>query len=121
MAINTITGDYPDIITDAIENFHGNQLVVIDWADHRGFGGCPDLFPLPPEMPFKAVISDVLPGVFAAHPDWKKIDWDAVEWTLDGSDLKPDLEASLKDNGVGHKSFLIFKTPGLEGFNGTLN
>jgi phenol hydroxylase P4 protein len=121
MAINTINGEYPEIIQDAIENFHGNQLVIVDWENHRGLGGTPNLFPLPPDMPFKALISDVLSGVFGLHADWEKIDWSAVEWTIDGEVVTPNLDASLKENGVGHKSFIWLKTPSLLGYKGTLN
>jgi phenol/toluene 2-monooxygenase (NADH) P4/A4 len=38
-----------------------------------------------------------------------------VRWTLDGEDFVPDMEASLGDQGIGHKSLLRFWTPGLDG------
>jgi phenol hydroxylase P4 protein len=120
MAINSI-GEYPEIITDAVENFNGNQLLILDWDDHRGLGGCPSLVPVPPEMLFSTVVSDVMPGLFSAHPDWKNIDWASVKWTLDGKAFSPESGKSLVDNGVGHKSMIRFKTPGLNGYMGTLN
>lgn len=120
MAINSI-GDYPEKITDEVENFNGNQLLALDWDDHRGLGGAPSLVALAPSMLFSSVLSDVMPGLFSAHPDWASIDWKMVKWVLDGQVFQPNADASLKDNGIGHKSFIRFKTPGLDGFNGSLN
>ena len=117
MAINARDG-YVDIVKDKVENFHGNQLVYVSWDDHLIFSAA-QAFPLPPEMPFGALISDVMTPVFNLHPDFAKINWPAVEWTVDGETFSPIMEASLKDNGVDHKSLIRFKTPGLMGINGT--
>ncbi|CAG0911761.1 unnamed protein product, partial [Cyprideis torosa] len=69
-------------------------------------------------MPFQALISDLLPGAFSAHPDFAEIEWDKVEWSLDQIPFTPDVGASLKDNGVGHKSVIRMRTPGLNGIAG---
>ena len=58
MAIQSI-GEYPIIMKDKVENFHGNQLVFIIWHAHRVVCS-PRAFPLPPEMPFGALLT-VLP------------------------------------------------------------
>jgi len=79
----------------------------------------PMAFPLPPEMPFGAFHTEVMPAAFAAHPEWSKIDWSTVEWMLDGSSFTPDMNASLKDNGIGRKSVIRFVTPGLDGIGGS--
>ncbi len=117
MAINARDG-YIDLVRDKVENFHGNQLVYVGWDDHLIFSAA-QAFPLPPEMPFQALVSEVMPSVFGYHPDFEKIDWDAVEWVLDGESISPAMDKSLNENGVGHKSLIRFKTPGLMGFNGT--
>jgi phenol hydroxylase P4 protein len=108
---------YVDIVRDKVENFHGNQLVYVSWDDHLLFSAA-QAFPLPPEMPFQALVSEVMAGVFSYHEDYEKIDWVTVEWVLDGASFAPDMVKSLKDNGVGHKSLIRFKTPGLMGING---
>lgn len=118
MTVKTNFGTYPVGTRDNVENFHGNQLVYISWDEHLGVGPA-NVFPLPPEMPFGALIAEVIPGVAAPHPDFKNIDWHKTLWTLDGKALTPDMEKSLADNGVGHKSLLRFKTPGLTGYLGT--
>ena len=114
MTVTALNG-YVDEVADAVEKFHGNQLVYIGWDKHLMFCSA-NAYPLPPDMPFSALISDVLPGIHGCHPDFEKINWDKVEWTLDGQDIKPEMTASLKDNGVGHKSLLSFMTPGLNGY-----
>lgn len=120
MAVKTTYGEYPVGNRDALENFHGNQLVYIAWDGHLSFCSA-NCYPLPPDMPFGALTEAVLPGVHGPHPDFEKIDWAKVEWTLDGEALTPDMGASLADNGVGHKSLIRFKTPGLDGYKGTGN
>ena len=109
---------YVDNVRDRVENFHGNQLVYVGWDDHLLFSAA-WAFPLPPEMPFQGLVSEVMPTSFNDHPDFEKIDWASVEWVLDGKRFSPDMDKSLKDNGVGHKSLIRFKTPGLMGINGT--
>jgi phenol hydroxylase P4 protein len=72
-------------------------------------------------MPFGALMQEVIPSAYGNHPEFEKLDWSTVTWELDGEALMPDPEASLKDNGVGHKSMLIFTTPGLDGVGGSYN
>ena len=109
---------YVDNVRDRVENFHGNQLVYVGWDDHLLFSAA-WAFPLPPEMPFQGLVAEVMPASFNDHPDFEEIDWASVEWVLDGKSFSPDMDKSLKDNGVGHKSLIRFKTPGLMGINGT--
>jgi phenol hydroxylase P4 protein len=52
------------------------------------------------------------------HPDYANIDYAALAWTLDGKPWTPRLEASLRENGVTHMSYLSFRAPGLDGING---
>lgn len=116
MPITALDG-YVDIELDAVENFHGNQVVYIDWDKHRLY--CAALaFPLPPAMPFAALVQDVIPGSWGTHPLFSSIDWDAVKWILDDEEFTPVMDASLADNGIGHKSLLRFVTPGDEGIGG---
>jgi phenol/toluene 2-monooxygenase (NADH) P4/A4 len=101
---------------DRVENFGGNQVVYIQWQKHLSF--CAAMaFPLPPAMPFGALVGELMPQFYSMHPDWKIIDWAAVQWTLDGEAFTPDLGKSLADNHVGHKSLIGFTTPGLDGFS----
>ncbi|WP_221797131.1 phenol hydroxylase subunit P4 [Oceanobacter mangrovi] len=115
MAVNAIVPDYSGEIKDKFENFHGNQVVYVDWAAHRLFPA-PMSWPLPPDMPFVALREQVMAGTFGIHPEWPEIDWSRVEWTLDGEAFTPDEQQGLAEQGIGHKSMLRFHTPGLSGF-----
>ena len=115
MAIQSI-GEYPIIMKDKVENFHGNQLVYIYWYAHRVVCS-PKAFPLPPEMPFGALLTDIIPISYKIEPDFEHLDFDKTEviWEVDGKIITPDFSKSLKENGVGHKSFITFTTPSLTG------
>lgn len=114
----TALGNYDFEPLDAQKNFHGNIITYWNWVDHLMFCA-PIALPLAPDMPFAAVVGEVLPGAYAYHPDFEKIDWDAAEWNLDGAAFTPDLNKSLKENGLGHKSVVRFTTPGLTGVGGS--
>ncbi len=117
MAIQSI-GDYDFPARDAIENFGGVLVTYWNWLDHLMFCA-PVAFPFPPDMRFGDVLEQVFPGVYGAHPDFTKIDWAAARWTLDGQTFTPDLDRSLAENGLGHKSVVKFETPGLDGIKGS--
>jgi len=120
MAVVALDKDYAEKIDvrDRVENFHGNNVVYLHWEEHLSF--CAALaFPLPPDMPFGALVQEIIPTYYGAHPDCAKIDWSTVRWTIDGKDATPDFAKSLKDHGVRHKSLIRFWTPGLNGFKGS--
>ncbi|NDW43873.1 phenol hydroxylase subunit P4 [Ruegeria sp. PrR005] len=119
MGVIALDPDYASKVApaDTLDKFHGNQLVYIHWEEHLMF--CAALaFPFPPGMPFGAILAEILPTFYGIHPDFEKIDWGKVRWTVDGKDITPDPEKSLADHGVGHKSLIRFWTPGLTGVNG---
>lgn len=117
MAVQAAYEGYTGPIPDAVENFHGNQLVYVGWDEHLMFPFAA-AFPLPPQMPFGALVKDVLPSVYGVHPDFEKIQWADTQWLLDGESFTPDMGKSLTDNGVMHKSLLRMATPGLNGIGG---
>lgn len=110
---------YKGEVKDRVEKFHGNQLLYICWEDHTMLCA-PFALPLPAAMPFGDLIDKVLPTTsFVEHPDWEKIDWKSVEWEKSGAPFAPDPGKSLGDNGLGHKAYLVFRTPGLSGIEGS--
>jgi phenol/toluene 2-monooxygenase (NADH) P4/A4 len=117
MAMSAAYGNYDGPVADTVDKFHGNQLVYVAWDQHLMFP-CAAALPLPPAMPFGALVKEVLPTLYTAHPDFGKIKWEAVSWLLDGKAFNPKADASLADNGIGHKSLVRFATPGLSGANG---
>lgn len=104
---------------DVRENFPA-PLLFIGWEDHLMFSA-PVVVPLPAEMLFGDLCAQVLPSVYSAHPDFQKIDWSQVEWKMSGQPWRPDPQKSLEANGLGHKSVIRFRTPGLNGINGSSN
>lgn len=102
---------------DARENFPA-PLLYIGWEDHLMICA-PVCLPLPPDMPFGALATAVLPGVFGYHPEFAKIDWSEARWFKSGQPWTPDAAKSLADNGLKHKDVIRFATPGLTGIEGS--
>ncbi len=117
MAVVALKPGYAEAIDirDRKENFHGNQVVYLHWEEHLSFCSA-TAFPLPPEMPFGALTQELIPTYYGMHPDFEKLDWDRVEWSIDGTPSSPDMSKSLAENGVGHKSLICFRTPELHGY-----
>jgi len=117
MSVQAITADYHGSMKDTVDHFHGNQLLNIGWDQHLMFA-TPLCIPVPPSLPFGALVQQVLPGLFGAHPQFAQVDWAQVQWRRSGEAFTPDMDKSLADNGLGHKALLRFKTPGLDGLAG---
>ena len=103
---------------DAAENYAGRQLLYVNWERHRMFSR-PFVLALPPETPFAVIVDHYMTECFSYHPDWAKIDWNTVVWQNGNTPFTPDRSKSLKENGIGHKDLIRFRTPGLDGIAGT--
>jgi phenol hydroxylase P4 protein len=114
MSVQAIRPGYHGDMKDSVEHFHGQQLLGICWDEHLMYA-TPLCIPVPPQMPFGALVEQVLPQLFGQHPQFSQIDWPQVQWRHEGQPFTPDLQASLADNGLGHKAFIRFRTPGLSG------
>jgi phenol hydroxylase P4 protein len=117
MPVKAITPDYHGEFKDCLERFHGNQLLSICWEKHTMFGW-PMCIPVPPQLPFGALIEKVLPDIFGSHPDFARINWSEVQWSTAAGPFTPEPGKSLAGHGLRHKSQIRFRTPGLNGFNG---
>lgn len=118
MAVRAICPDYKGENLDQQSNFGDNFLVYIGWDEHLLFCSAKS-FPLPPQMTFNDLKTHVLSEGFGQHPDFEKIDWSSVQWNLNGTAIQPTDKQTLEQLGFDHKSLLRFKTPGLNGWNGT--
>lgn len=118
MAVTAITENYIGERLDRLENFHGNQILYLAWDHHLMFCA-PVALALPPETPFSKLLQEVIPGAFSLHPEFSEIDWDKVQWHLNGETFSPNPDASLAEQGIDHKSSLRFATPGLNGIKGS--
>ena len=118
MPVIAISDDYKkhNPHRDLPELYHGNLLVYLYWNNHMLFVAAMAA-PLPPETPFGA-LPEVAKSVYAPHPDFPKIEWDKVEWMIDGKKVTPDFSKSIAEHGIRHKSLIRFTTPGLDGFEG---
>lgn len=117
MAVASV-GEYPSTHLDSVDKFHGAQLLYIGW-DHHTLFCAPFCWPFPPDMKFGDVVHGVMPGAFGYHPEFAQIDWATVTWLKSGRPFAPDFDRSLAENGIGHKDVLRFRTPGLNGLQGS--
>lgn len=115
MPIHAITPDYKGEVLDKRENFGDNQVVYVGWDHHMMFPA-PFAYLVSPTMSFSALRGEVMPTTFGLHPEFEAINWDTVEWMLDGQPFIPQADVSLQEQGIGHKSALRFHTPELQGF-----
>ncbi len=120
MSVTALAPDYGQKVEyrDLEKNFHGNWLVFVHWEKHISFASAL-AFPLPPAMPFGAFVNEVVKPHYAAHPDAGRVNWAEAIWTVDGRQIAPQLDKSLAENGLHHKSLVRFWTPGFEGFRGS--
>lgn len=109
MSVNAIS-EYHAEPKDRVENFNGMQLLYVYWPYHLLFCA-PFAMLVAPDMSFRAFVSEMLKPAVVGHPDAKRADFLGAEWRLNEEDFKPDLEASLADNGIDHKSMLTVTTP----------
>jgi phenol hydroxylase P4 protein len=117
MSVKAIRPDYHGDMKDSVDKFHGQQLLGIGWDQHLMYA-TPLCVPVPPQMPFGALVEQVLPALFGQHPQFTQIDWSQVQWLRAGQPFEPALDRSLADNGLAHKSVLRFRTPELAGLYG---
>jgi phenol/toluene 2-monooxygenase (NADH) P4/A4 len=107
-------GPYPLREADLENRFHGNRLIYLCWEHHLMFCA-PFCVPLPPTLPFGAVVHEVLPELYGEHPEFELIDWSRVEWFNSGKRFRPDFGKSLEHHGFAHKTLIRFRTPALLG------
>jgi phenol hydroxylase P4 protein len=107
-------GDYPLRQQDDESAFHGKRLIFLCWENHLMYGA-PLCVPLPPSLPFGALVRDVLPELYGEHPEFESIDWKRTVWFNSDKRFIPDMGKSLEQHGLTHKSLIKFRTPALEG------
>lgn len=116
MSVNALY-DYKFEPRDKVENFNGMQLLYVLWPDHLMFCS-PFALLVDLNMTFGAMVEEILKPATAAHPEAAKADFLGAQWQLNDGPFTPDANASLKDNGIDHKSMLTVTTPGLKGLAG---
>jgi phenol hydroxylase P4 protein len=107
-------GDYPLLQQDTEDRFYGKRLIYLAWENHLMFAA-PFCVPLPPTLPFGALVRDVLPELYGEHPEFENIDWQRTLWFNNGKRFMPDFGKSIQHHGLAHKSLIRFRTPSLDG------
>jgi phenol/toluene 2-monooxygenase (NADH) P4/A4 len=113
-------GEYPLYQADSEDRFFGNRLIYLSWENHLMYAA-PFCLPLPPTLPFGAMVRDVLPELYGEHPEFEQIDWQRTEWFNSTKRFRPDFGKSLAHHGLTHKSLIRFRTPALEGIKHNLS
>ena len=113
----TAIREYVGVPRDVVANYHGNQLVYVCWDQHLAFAA-PFICMVDPAMKFGDFLSQQLAAIIANHPDTPKIDWRQTEWEKADQPWTPDFDQSFAANGLVHKDYLRFRTPGLNGWRG---
>ena len=113
-------GDYPLRQADTEDLFYGNRLIYLGWDNHLMYCA-PFCVPLPPDMPFGALVRDVLPELYGEHPEFEDIDWKRTQWFNSSKRFIPDVGKSLEHHGLSHKSLIRFRTPALEGIRAKID
>ena len=113
-------GDYPLRQQDHESQFHGKRLIFLCWENHLMFAA-PLCVPLPPTLPFGALVRDVLPELYGEHPEFEDIDWKRTQWFNSSKRFIPDVGKSLEHHGLSHNSLIRFRTPALEGIRAKID
>ncbi|MBS0468546.1 MAG: phenol hydroxylase subunit P4 [Proteobacteria bacterium] len=116
MAVKSL-GNYNFAPKDTVDKFPA-PLLYIGWEDHKMLCN-PYCVPMPSATKFGELVQGVLPGMYGVHPDFAHIEWDKAEWFMSGKPFTPDMDKTLAEHGIGHKSVIRFRTPGLTGLAGS--
>ena len=117
-AMATISiGDYAFKPADRVENYGGDINIYCCW-EHHLLIPCPAAYRLSPDLPLIDFLEKLFRPDHQHHPDYARLNYLLLIWTLDGKSWQPKLAASLREGGVVHMSYLSFRAPGLDGLNG---
>lgn len=118
MAVIALKDGYTGEVKDRAENFHGNQLLYVGWDKHLMFCA-PHCVPVSAAMTFQDLFDHVITPMYAMHPDWRTVKLESIEWLRSSERFVPKLDETLEQNGLGHKSLIRLRTPGLNGIGGS--
>lgn len=115
MSVIALKPNYQGKVRDAKDQYDGQQILFVEWHGHLSISA-PIALLVNPAQKFQNFIDTQLnESVFASHPDWHSVDWSAVEWTFQREALNFQAQDSFESLNIGHKSYLRFHTPGLNG------
>ena len=71
-----------------------------------------------PTMKLEDFLIQMVGPVFKDHPEASKLDWRKATWEKGDKPWAPKLDQTVAENGLVHKEYLRFQTPGLNGYKG---
>ncbi len=110
--------DFPP--ADRAENYGGDWNIYICWEQHLLIP-CPSAYRVPPDIRLRDFLEQMFRPDYSIHPECARLDFERVEWTYEDRPWRPDLDLSLRENGLAHMAYLKFRSPGLNGIDGTGN
>lgn len=120
MTVKHLGDSYDFKSENRLERYGGDFNFYIQWERHLMFA-CPSAYRAPVTMKIGDFMEQMFKPDYAAHPDTEHLDMATLEWQLDQQPWQPDLDKSFAENGVGHMSYLQFRSPGLDGMHGVGN
>lgn len=111
MAVASI-GTYKFPPRDRAEIYGASQLVYFCWERHMLFAAPFITFPRS-DMKLGDYLENIIKPLISPDPDAPQVEWTKAQWSNGPKPFTPNIDASLVDNGLGHKAKLIMSTPGL--------
>lgn len=105
MSVRAI-GSYEFPSADREEVFGEDQLVFVHWKGNPLFCAAA-AFRAPRAMPFGEFLQAMVDPWAGSDPSYSPSA--PKEWELDGQPFRPDPGRGLREQGVGHKSLVIFR------------
>ena len=110
-------GAYAFPPADQLENYGGDINLYCCW-EHHLLVPMAAAYRLPPDITLRAFLDEMFGPDHNHHPEWPLVDYTKLRWKHDSKPWQPELDKTLRENGVTHMSYLSFYQPGLDGING---
>lgn len=111
MAVDSI-GQYKFPSRERAEIFGESQIVYFCWERHMLFAA-PFITFVRGDMKLGDYLDSVIKPLISPDPDAPQVEWAKAQWSNGPKSFTPNFDASLEDNGIGHKGKIIMSTPGL--------
>ena len=92
-------GDYDFPAADRVENYGGDINLYCCW-EHHLLVPCPAAYRVAPDITLRAFLEEMFKPDHDHHPEIGQLDLATLRWTMDSKLWQPDLDKSLRDNGV---------------------
>lgn len=115
MPVRAIHSNYYIEPLDLQKHYGDNILIYVGWDHHTLYCSAHAML-VSPEQTFQQLIDQQLHAGFHQHPEFEKINWAEVKFSLNQQVIQPRPDQTLAEIGFDHKSLLRFVTPELKGY-----